>query len=100
MNSQTGRCSPPIAAVIFLGTTAKFLAAHRSYEKNGFVEIAKDALPSSFSLMAVDTKFHAMRLSSELRATSRNNHIGGFPIAAGPPGVSFESERFSHRTEK
>jgi hypothetical protein len=32
-------------------------------KKNGFVEIAKDALPSSFPLMAVDTKFHAMRLS-------------------------------------
>jgi GNAT superfamily N-acetyltransferase len=43
---------------IYLGTTAKFLAAHRFYEKNGFREIAKDALPASFPLMAVDTRFY------------------------------------------
>jgi len=30
---------------IFLGTTAKFLAAHRFYEKNDFREIARAELP-------------------------------------------------------
>lgn len=41
---------------IYLGTTAKFLAAHRFYEKNGFTEIAPAELPESFPIMAVDTK--------------------------------------------
>lgn len=43
---------------IFLGTTAKFLAAHRFYEKSGFAEIAMAALPPSFPVMSVDTKFY------------------------------------------
>ncbi|MDP3821197.1 MAG: GNAT family N-acetyltransferase [Burkholderiales bacterium] len=47
---------------IYLGTTAKFLAAHRFYEKNGFTEIAKDELPQSFPIMAVDTKFYCLSL--------------------------------------
>lgn len=48
---------------IYLGTTAAFHAAHRFYEKNGFVEIAKAALPSSFPVMAVDTKFYRYTIS-------------------------------------
>lgn len=44
---------------IFLGTTEKFLAAHRFYEKNGFVSLEKESLPPQFPLMAVDTKFYA-----------------------------------------
>lgn len=48
--------------VIYLGTTAKFLAAHRFYEKNGFREIARDALPESFPVMVVDTKFYELSL--------------------------------------
>jgi N-acetylglutamate synthase-like GNAT family acetyltransferase len=47
---------------IFLGTTAKFLGAHRFYEKNGFVEIAADVLPRFFPRMAVDTKFYRLSL--------------------------------------
>lgn len=43
---------------IFLGTTAKFLAAHRFYEKNGFSEIKQTELPDSFPVMSVDTKFY------------------------------------------
>ena len=43
---------------ILLGTTDKFLAAHRFYEKNGFAEIAAAELPASFPRMAVDTKFY------------------------------------------
>jgi N-acetylglutamate synthase-like GNAT family acetyltransferase len=49
---------------IFLGTTSHFLAAHRFYEKNGFCEIAKSALPTSFPVMEVDTKFYHRRLTS------------------------------------
>ncbi len=43
---------------IFLGTTAAFHAAHRFYEKNGFVEVAETTLPATFPRMAVDTKFY------------------------------------------
>ena len=42
---------------VFLGTTSKFLAAHRFYAKSGFREIAKSDLPQSFPVMAVDDRF-------------------------------------------
>lgn len=45
-------------AEVFLGTTDKFLAAHRFYEKNGFVEVSRLQLPSAFPAMAVDSKFY------------------------------------------
>jgi N-acetylglutamate synthase-like GNAT family acetyltransferase len=45
---------------IFLGTTSRFLAAHRFYEKNGFEEIVKSDLPASFPVMAVDVKFYRL----------------------------------------
>lgn len=47
---------------VFLGTTDKFHAAHRFYEKNGFVEIVRADLPKGFPLIAVDTKFYAITL--------------------------------------
>ncbi|MDR9808138.1 GNAT family N-acetyltransferase [Rhizobium hidalgonense] len=47
---------------IFLGTTDKFVAAQRFYEKNGFTEITKSALPRSFPLMAVDSKFYRYKV--------------------------------------
>lgn len=47
---------------IFLGTTARYLAAHRFYEKHGFLELPRDALPTSFPFMAVDTKFYHLAL--------------------------------------
>jgi N-acetylglutamate synthase-like GNAT family acetyltransferase len=47
---------------IFLGTTAKFLAAHRFYERNGFAEIDRGELPTAFPIMTVDTKFYRRRL--------------------------------------
>jgi N-acetylglutamate synthase-like GNAT family acetyltransferase len=46
---------------IFLGTTDKFLAAHRFYEKNGFVRIDKTDLPAAFPVMQVDTVFYHRR---------------------------------------
>lgn len=47
---------------IFLGTTPQFLAAHKFYEKNGFKEINKEALPINFPIMEVDKKFYYYRL--------------------------------------
>ena len=43
---------------IFLGTTEKFVAAHRFYEKNGFVQIATTGLPETFPRMSLDTRFY------------------------------------------
>lgn len=43
---------------IWLGTTEKFIAAQRFYEKNGFVEIDKPSLPEGFPVMDVDVKFY------------------------------------------
>jgi N-acetylglutamate synthase-like GNAT family acetyltransferase len=43
---------------IFLGTTEKFLAAHRFYEKNNFREVEVADLPEAFPRMAVDVKFY------------------------------------------
>ena len=48
---------------VFLGTTDKFLAAHRFYEKKGFRELPKADLPSTFPVMAVDSKFYVLRVS-------------------------------------
>jgi GNAT superfamily N-acetyltransferase len=45
-------------AEIYLGTTAKFLAAHRFYEKNNFKEVEVVELPTQFPRMAVDVKFY------------------------------------------
>jgi GNAT superfamily N-acetyltransferase len=50
-------------AEIFLGTTDKFLAAHRFYEKRGFKELPKAGLPKAFPVMAVDSKFYALRVA-------------------------------------
>lgn len=43
---------------VYLGTTEKFLAAHRFYERNGFRQIAASELPPSFPKMALDTRFY------------------------------------------
>lgn len=45
---------------IYLGTTEKFLAAHRFYEKHGFKRLAQQDLPAAFPLMGVDTRFYAL----------------------------------------
>lgn len=47
---------------IYLGTTENFKAAHRFYEKKGFLEINKSDLPGTFPLMQVDTKFYKLSL--------------------------------------
>lgn len=49
-------------AEVYLGTTAQFLAAHRFYEKNGFAEVDRAALPPAFPVMAVDSRFYRLRL--------------------------------------
>lgn len=55
--------TPEYLGQVNLGTTTKFLAAHRFYEKKGFVEIPRETLPHAFPLMAVDIKFYLLELS-------------------------------------
>ena len=45
-------------AEIYLGTTEKFLAAHRFYEKNNFSAVDVAELPAQFPRMGVDVKFY------------------------------------------
>lgn len=47
---------------VYLGTTEKFLAAHRFYERNGFQQITDKELPPSFPKMALDTRFYRRAL--------------------------------------
>lgn len=49
---------------VFLGTAEKFLAAHRFYEKNGFIAVQQSCLPPRFPVMAVDTKFYQRTLGN------------------------------------
>lgn len=49
---------------IFLGTTEKFLAAHRFYEKNGFTLVERQTLPGAFPVMAVDTRFYTRTIAA------------------------------------
>jgi N-acetylglutamate synthase-like GNAT family acetyltransferase len=55
-------CQQNTVQEIFLGTTPKFLTAHRFYEKNNFIEIQESELPLSFPVMSVDTKFYRYQL--------------------------------------
>jgi N-acetylglutamate synthase-like GNAT family acetyltransferase len=43
---------------VYLGTIDVMKAAHRFYEKNGFVEIKKEQLPEDFPVMKVDNVFY------------------------------------------
>jgi N-acetylglutamate synthase-like GNAT family acetyltransferase len=47
---------------ILLGTTDRFQAAHRFYERSGFERIDAADLPESFPRMEIDTRFYALRL--------------------------------------
>jgi N-acetylglutamate synthase-like GNAT family acetyltransferase len=50
---------------LYLGTTEKFVAAHRFYEKNGFVRVAPESLPDAFPRMSLDTRFYRRALPRE-----------------------------------
>jgi N-acetylglutamate synthase-like GNAT family acetyltransferase len=43
---------------LYLGTTERFVAAHRFYEKNGFSRVPAESLPESFPRMSLDTRFY------------------------------------------
>ncbi len=47
---------------IYLGTTDRFHAAHRFYDKKGFSRVAKEMLPAAFPVMDVDSLFFTLGL--------------------------------------
>ncbi|MBD2059254.1 GNAT family N-acetyltransferase [Oculatella sp. FACHB-28] len=49
---------------LYLGTIEVFKAAHRFYEKNGFLQINQAELPSTFPVMQADTRFYKYVLST------------------------------------
>lgn len=57
-----GWCLAQGVTEVYLGTTEKFLAAHRFYERNGFQRIDVSALPPRFPKMALDTRFYRRAL--------------------------------------
>jgi N-acetylglutamate synthase-like GNAT family acetyltransferase len=52
---------------IYLGTTEKFLAAHRFYEKNMFTRIDRETLPSAFPIVKIDTRFYKRGVENHLK---------------------------------
>jgi len=52
---------------VLLGTTDRMRAAHRFYDKHGFVPIEPDRLPSEFPRMAVDTLFFRAEVPGAVR---------------------------------
>jgi GNAT superfamily N-acetyltransferase len=49
---------------ILLGTTERFEAAHRFYEKHGFARVDAATLPPTFPRMALDTRFYRLDLTA------------------------------------
>ncbi len=62
LETALGHARAQAVTDIYLGTTDRFLAAHRFYEKSGFAPVAPEDLPNAFPRMAVDTRFYRLRL--------------------------------------
>jgi GNAT superfamily N-acetyltransferase len=52
-------CKARNVTAIYLGTVGQFKAAHRFYERNGFVAVDKDKMPKGFPAMPLDHMFYA-----------------------------------------
>lgn len=52
---------------VYLGTAPTLHAAHRFYEKRGFVEIDRSGLPASFPVVEVDTRFYRLAVPVAVR---------------------------------
>lgn len=46
---------------IYLGTVDVYHAAHRFYEKQGFVEVSRAEVPDAVPLMDVDVRYYRYR---------------------------------------
>jgi GNAT superfamily N-acetyltransferase len=64
LDTAVAWCKAKRVFSITLGTTASYLAAHRFYEKNGFIETERQLLPVSFPICHVDSKFYVLKIDS------------------------------------
>jgi RimJ/RimL family protein N-acetyltransferase len=60
---------------VYLGTVDKFKAAHRFYEKNGFIRIGKFDLPTNFPRMEGDNIFYRLYLHEPEKISTTNKVI-------------------------
>jgi N-acetylglutamate synthase-like GNAT family acetyltransferase len=58
METLVAWCKARDVREIYLGTSEKFLAAHRFYEKHDFIQVDKNGLPANFFAMAIDSLFY------------------------------------------
>lgn len=85
-------CRAHALHTVLLGTTDKFLAAHRFYEKHGFVPVARTELPATFPVMAVDTRFYRLALRG---ADPQSPDLRTVEVKAFVPALDFvRSKRF------
>ena len=55
-------------SAIYLGTTSKYHAAHRFYEKHGFTRVSAESLPEGFPRFEIEDRFYARSLAKESAA--------------------------------
>lgn len=60
---------------VYLGTVDKFKAAHKFYEKNGFIRIGKFDLPTNFPRMEGDNIFYQLSLHEQEKISTTNKVI-------------------------
>jgi N-acetylglutamate synthase-like GNAT family acetyltransferase len=65
LNELKNWCKSKGIDELFLGTFKSMRAAHRFYEKNGFVELKKEGLPATFPLVSYDNMFFTCNLLQE-----------------------------------
>jgi GNAT superfamily N-acetyltransferase len=70
LNTVLAWCNKEGIDEIYLGTIDRMFAAHRFYEKNGFRQMDKTALPESFPLMPVDNMFFGLHIQNGTRPLS------------------------------
>jgi GNAT superfamily N-acetyltransferase len=62
LETLLARARDEAAPRLFLGTRPEMHAAHRFYEKHGFVRVAASELPPEFPRVAVDSVFYRLDL--------------------------------------
>jgi GNAT superfamily N-acetyltransferase len=62
LNTLISNCRERDKTDLYLGTVPQLKAAHRFYERNGFVSISSEDLPDYFPRMAADNMFYHLHL--------------------------------------
>lgn len=65
LDGLLGDCDRKGITDVYLGTVDMLKAAHRFYEKNGFVRIPVETLPSYFPRMMADNIFYHLHIESK-----------------------------------